>query len=1092
MSWPRRGDSRKDGSDKVATDASWPRREATSTVESGKTQPAWPRRETKKVDAIKSHQSKKDEAWLLQVFEKRKELKKKRKLEAILLEARVKEDVAEQAEQKRAMTTAPSIDEPPPTTIVVDAISDAVIDARPSTLDIDDRSVPVVRSNTSSLPLPTVHAAPPSSSVHHRPDLSKTPASSTSAKFNPLALTPPPLRPVKTLDWKPTSSPSTAYSIDADVTAWKEFAKKEVHREKGPSSVSDNFVRLTMRKRVRGSTGKAKKRPQYLHATMYSNNNDNNNTHQPGNPTPKQGDSAAEATDAMISDGVDIVDECLAQPPHTLPPRPSTDLLVPPTVTEAAAAPPLPPQLHPTDDMLDIPIPCCAHGIPCHRLIVSKKTKNHGRAFFACTRRLDEGRCDFFLWEQNHPAAVTLAWTSSSSDLPPPPPIPRFVSALHALRVVFGHGDFKPGQEWAIHRLLNEPSSKSLLVLPTGSGKSLCYQLPALYLPGLTIVISPLISLMQDQLTKLPPPLQARAASFSSSRFKADQAAVIKALVENRLKLLFVSPERVVTAGFARLLARVHVSLVCIDEAHCVSEWSHNFRPAFLRLGRVTRRATNVLALTATASVAVTRDIVRILEIPTDRGIHRCSAYRPNLDLHVQRIQHDDDRYAALRTLLTTAPLNKGSVIVYVHTQYAAAQVAALLTTEANIKASAYHAGLSSDVKEKVQKGFASGKVRVVVATIAFGMGIDKANVRGVVHFHMPTSMEHYVQHIGRAGRDGKKASCAVLLLQSDFVRFHSLAHSDGLSMPQAHALVRTLFCRHNTSMSSPSITHPIATLEQDLDMKHSVVDTVLTTLELQGMVELLPCLYATCTISVHQSQMSKWTVHPMYPNVMAIAAVSAVQDGYLCTTSFVYNVVEYTHRFASNSTNDASAFIELRRLQQLGIVQYKLSDYAIHFRILKCPSSSDAALDDLAHAIYVHHQAQEARNVHRLEALYHVLSAACHIPLNKSPVGKKQPSDPLNAAIEAYFEDNGGIRTAEEEEEHDDWLRTPLTPAETLAIQAATTRLLQDDRVACRLVSAQSITRILHGLSSPRFPSDDWRDHPLWAKFAAMPFPNV
>ncbi|KAF0721161.1 hypothetical protein AaE_010150, partial [Aphanomyces astaci] len=283
--------------------------------------------------------------------------------------------------------------------------------------------------------------------------------------------------------------------------------------------------------------------------------------------------------------------------------------------------------------MLDIPIPCCAHGIPCHRLIVSKKTKNHGHAFFACTRRLDEGRCDFFLWEQNHPAAVTHAWASSSSDLPPPPPIPRFESALHALRVVFGHGDFKPGQEWAIHRLLNEPSSKSLLVLPTGSGKSLCYQLPALYLPGLTIVISPLISLMQDQLTKLPPPLQARAASFSSSRFKADQAAVIKALVENRLKLLFVSPERVVTAGFARLLARVHVSLVCIDEAHCVSEWSHNFRPAFLRLGRVTRRATNVLALTATASVAVTRDIVRILEIPTDQGIHRCSAYRPNLDL---------------------------------------------------------------------------------------------------------------------------------------------------------------------------------------------------------------------------------------------------------------------------------------------------------------------------------------------------------------------------------------------------------------------------------------------------------------------------
>ncbi|RHY26219.1 hypothetical protein DYB32_010228, partial [Aphanomyces invadans] len=762
MSWPRRNDAKVDDGGKKTT-AAWPTKREIPTDLSGKAGVAWPRRETKKTDPVQAHQAKQDEARrLLQMFEKRKQLKKKRKLESLQQDVRAKADLVEQDEKKHTATTALNDD------------------------------------------------------------------------------------------------------------AWKEFAKKEVHRERGSTSVSDNFVRLTMRKRVRGSTGKAKKRPQYLHSTMY------NQVDEEGvsSSTHKQAD-AADAKDPMVYDGIDIVEECLAHPSSPPPSLPSS-------FTQSA-----------DDD--SIPLPCCAHGIPCHRLIVTKKTKNHGRAFFACTRRMDEGRCDFFLWEQNHPTAVTRAWWTPTDVVPP---IPRFESSLDSLRVVFGHADFKPGQQWAVDRLLQDPHgrSKSLLVLPTGAGKSLCYQLPALYLPGLTLVISPLVSLMHDQLSKLPAPLQGRAASLSSMQFKTDQARVVKAVVENQLKLLFVSPERVVTAGFASLLARIHVSVVCIDEAHCVSEWSHNFRPAFLRLGRVIDRATKVLALTATASVPVTHDIVRILDVPPD-GIHRCRAYRANLQLRVLRVEHDDDRYDALRKLLVTAPLNKGSVIVYVHSQYAATQVAALLSSEASVHARAYHAALPAHVKDKVQNGFAAGKIRVVVATIAFGMGIDKANVRGVVHYHMPSSMEHYVQHIGRAGRDGKKSTCVLLLIASDLIRFHSLAHADGLSMPQVHGLMRTLF-RHHTSSPTRSVTHPIAALEHEFDMKASVVETVLTTLDLQRVVELFPSLYATCTITVRHHQLAKWKLEAMCANISSIAHVTTVQDGYLTTTTYVWNTVEYAHRF--------------------------------------------------------------------------------------------------------------------------------------------------------------------------------------------------
>ncbi|KAH9130448.1 hypothetical protein LEN26_008510 [Aphanomyces euteiches] len=990
--WPRR-----ETKDSSSVPKTWPRRETKESLAPPK---AWPRRDVT-TDAIakkKANLKPNDEEWLLKAYEKRKEIKRKRKTDETFTSGR-------EQEQPRLSQT-PNVQSSPRTLEVNEKVVKKVARVETNVDDVSEAKPPVK--------IATTPATLDSNKAQGHPPTTVPKTSSVQPKK---------------LEW--VAAPSTPVDVGVDVSAWKEFAKKQEHREKGTTTVSDNFVRLTMRRRVRGSSGKAKKRPQYLRSTNMDDEK------------PKEQDSKG---DSGVFDGIDVIEECFAQPDGHSNAQVTMD---------------------------EIPVPFCAHGIPCQRLIVQKKNKNHGRAFFACTRRVDEGRCDFFLWEQNHPIAVAQAWTSTiSNNMPELPPIPKFESALQTLRVVFGHADFKPGQQWAIERLLSDPNtqSTSLLVLPTGSGKSLCYQLPSLYLPGITLVISPLISLMADQLEKLPPVLRGRAASFSSTNIKADQATMIKSLLSGSVKLLYVSPERVVTAGFARLLDRIHVSLLCIDEAHCVSEWSHNFRPAFLRLGRVARRATKVLALTATASVPVTRDVSRLLEVPSE-GIHRCSASRPNLSLHVQQIDHEEDRYMALRKLLSTPPLSKGSVIVYVHTQYAASQVAGLLASEGAIKASAYHASLDADIKEKVQKGFASGKIRVVVATIAFGMGIDKANVRGVVHYHMASSMEHYVQHIGRAGRDGKPATCVLLLVASDFIRFHSLAHSDGVSMVQVHSLMNILFASKNQKKST---THPIAWLEEQLDMKSSVIETILTTLELRGYLELLPSLYATCTITVQQHQFSKWKADDMFAKVIAVAEVAVLQDGYLSTTTYVLNMVEFNDTAFPDRSNDDAAFLQLRRLQQLGVIQYKLSDYAFHCRV-----TAPEDLSQLAHEIYNHHHEQEERNVKRIETLYHVLDSA----------GSGDATAMLNQAIDDYFESESSIQYARG---CIPWLERPLAPAEILDIQSATTNLLQDERITTCVISAQSITRILHGLPSPCFQAKEWQSHRFWSKFSPLPFDKV
>jgi hypothetical protein len=314
---------------------------------------------------------------------------------------------------------------------------------------------------------------------------------------------------------------------------------------------------------------------------------------------------------------------------------------------------------------------------------------------------------------------------------------------LSMLRDVFGHSEFRAGQKWAIDRVLAR--KKALLVLATGSGKSLTYQLPALLLPGITVVVSPLVSLMEDQLTRLPPRLPGASMSGQHGSFRG-MAKTLRDLRAGRVRVLFLSPERLCSPSFRRLLLQGSVlppvSLLCVDEAHCASQWSHNFRPSYMRLRGMLSllRPESVLALTATASPLVLKDVSSILGIGED-GMHVGSWRRENLKLHVESAANEEGKRGVLYRLLESPHLGDKSCIVYVWRQVTADALAELLKAR-GISAVAYHAGMEPGARLAAQTSFSRGRNRIIVATVAFGLGLDMQGIRGIIHFDMPTSIE--------------------------------------------------------------------------------------------------------------------------------------------------------------------------------------------------------------------------------------------------------------------------------------------------------------------------------------------------------------
>ena len=325
------------------------------------------------------------------------------------------------------------------------------------------------------------------------------------------------------------------------------------------------------------------------------------------------------------------------------------------------------------------------------------------------------------------------------------------------LEQVFGYPQFRPGQEAAIGAVLAGRSAAA--IFPTGSGKSLCYQLPALLLPHLTLVVSPLLALMQDQLAFLKRHGIA-AASIDSAQSRDETNDAMARARSGELKILMISVERLKNERFRNFLQQVPISLLVVDEAHCISEWGHNFRPDYLKLPDYQHQFNipQVLLLTATATPKVIADMQAKFAIAA-ADVVTTGFYRPNLNLLVEPVRGADKRERLVQWLgeRTGQPS-----IVYVTLQRTAEQIAEHLGRH-GIEAEAYHAGLPHDQREAIQRRFMGGQSNCIVATIAFGMGIDKSDIRNVVHFDLPKSIENYSQEIGRAGRDGQPSDCLVL-----------------------------------------------------------------------------------------------------------------------------------------------------------------------------------------------------------------------------------------------------------------------------------------------------------------------------------------
>lgn len=420
---------------------------------------------------------------------------------------------------------------------------------------------------------------------------------------------------------------------------------------------------------------------------------------------------------------------------------------------------------------------------------------------------------------------MTLAKTDSAPD------------AHKILETRFGMSEFRTGQSAVIERLL--AGKNVAAVFPTGGGKSLCYQLPSQMLGGTTVVVSPLIALMKDQCDALAA-RGIRAARLDSSLTDQEFRDAMRGIRDGSIRLLYVAPERFFNERFLASVGSLDVSLFAIDEAHCISQWGHNFRPDYLKLAELagSLNADRILALTATATPAVLEDICRAFDIDADDAI-RTPFHRPNLHLRSIVVQ-TADHYDTLRDRILTRP--RGATLVYVSKQKTAESIAERLSGD-GIAATAYHAGMDPETRTSIQQQFLDSDDGIIVATIAFGMGIDKANIRYVYHYNPPKSLEAYAQEIGRAGRDGDPSICEMLLLPEDRVVLENFTYGD---TPSRHGVGQMIdFCHGQPDEFF--VSHYKLSFETDIRIL--VVRTLLTYLELDGYLQATSPRYDTYKI---------------------------------------------------------------------------------------------------------------------------------------------------------------------------------------------------------------------------------------------------
>ena len=377
------------------------------------------------------------------------------------------------------------------------------------------------------------------------------------------------------------------------------------------------------------------------------------------------------------------------------------------------------------------------------------------------------------------------------------------------LKNVFGFNEFRPMQEEIINQALN--NEDTVVLMPTGGGKSLCFQIPALVNEGLTLVISPLISLMQDQVMALRSN-GINAFFFNSTQNTIEQKEVIDSVRSDKAKLLYVSPEKLMTPEFLRILQSAKINLIAIDEAHCISSWGHDFRPEYTKLGFIKQKFSSIpiMALTATADKITRKDILKQLNIE-DAHVHISSFDRPNLSL---RVEQGVNKVKKILKFLDERPDTSG--IIYCLSRRECENLAGKLKAQGH-NAEYYHAGIKSSERAEIQRRFIKDETPIICATIAFGMGIDKSNVRWVIHHNMPKNMESFYQEIGRAGRDGLPSDTLLFYSFADVVQLRMFAEKSGQKELQLAKLQRIQdYCESSVCRRKILLSYFNEVLEED------------------------------------------------------------------------------------------------------------------------------------------------------------------------------------------------------------------------------------------------------------------------------------
>ncbi|KZT30636.1 ATP-dependent DNA helicase [Neolentinus lepideus HHB14362 ss-1] len=527
--------------------------------------------------------------------------------------------------------------------------------------------------------------------------------------------------------------------------------------------------------------------------------------------------------------------------------------------------------------------------------------------------------------------------------------------AREVLRETFGFPSFRLSQEEVIKRLVVD-SENALVLYPTGGGKSLTYQVPALCLDGLTLVISPLIALMRDQVEALRS-RGVKAANLDSTLNAETTAWVKSEVLSGALKILYVAPERLNNESFIDMMSRVKISLLAVDESHCISQWGSSFRPEYLKIARFAEEqdVERVLCLTATATKGVAEDICKSFLIDPVAGVFRTPVYRPNLSFRVAIAKDMDSKINQLFPLVKE---RTGPAIIYVTLQRHAEEAAAKLKDH-SIDALVYHAGLPSDERERVQNDFMQKPDAVVCCTIAFGMGIDKANVRLVAHLFMPKTLENYSQEVGRAGRDGLPSTCLMFLSAPDIPALEGFARGDTCAEKDLQLWV------HEVAAKAPAadgtLDFNLYQQSKEYDIRSNVLNLCYAQLELDyNYLRAVTPFYSVYTLS--QRTATGWN------KVLSDTsdAAKAIKGSWIPKRGGGHEV-DVVNAASRYGVDRAALAKKVSDWEFDGSVVSKPSQVRMRYQVLNPLPRTSASIEELVKKMYVRMVAREEEAVQKL-----------------------------------------------------------------------------------------------------------------------------